>query len=203
MTDAIVKTLLSTYNASLLDDDLKLVYINNLFTDVECDHLIGLAYKISFNASLTTDGKSKDRTSHSAYIPKNYDKTVQDVSERIAKLCDKKATCIEQLQVVKYEIGEQFAAHCDYFSEPYIKKMGWSLGGQRQFTFFVYLNTVDRGGETEFTTVGLEFKPNKGHAIFWENCKDPKIGNIRSMHRGKPPLSNLKFGLNIWISFDQ
>ena len=196
--DPVINKLLKSTNGALLDERIKLIYIEDFLTDLECDHLVGLAYDIMFERSVTTYGVNDNRTSTSAYIAKDYDEIIKKITSKVSQLTETGQELVEQFQIVKYEIGQKFGSHWDYFPTEYVKKNG---GKQRLYTFFVYLNTVDTGGETEFTQLGLEFKPKKRAALFWENCTNDKIGNVLSMHQGKAPISDLKFGLNIWTNF--
>jgi prolyl 4-hydroxylase len=202
MTQRVVETILEAYDAVLLDEDIKLVYINDFLSDIECEHIVGLSYDLLYRASETTDGttaaKSEWRTSHTACIPKSNDDVIRGIEERVARLVSKPVSKLEMFQVVKYESGQFFKPHCDAFPDEYMKLVGY---GQRQYTFFVYLNNVDAGGQTDFPTLGLSFDPKKRNALFWENCKDPKTCNPRTLHQGKPPIGDVKYGLNIWMTF--
>jgi prolyl 4-hydroxylase len=52
----------------------------------------------------------------------------------------------ESMQVLRYEIGQKYDAHFDYFHD----KMLLRLGGHRVATVLMYLTDVKRGGETVF-----------------------------------------------------
>lgn len=58
---------------------------------------------------------------------------------------------------VRYEIGEQYKPHTDYF------KNSKSLGtkGNRIATVLTYLESPEEGGETYFPTINLKVKPEK------------------------------------------
>ena len=63
--------------------------------------------------------------------------------------------------------------------------------GQRFLTFIWYLNTVDEGGETEFTN-GVKIKPEKGKVVMFP-------ATWTYTHRGCIPYSNEKYILTGWI----
>ena len=63
--------------------------------------------------------------------------------------------------------------------------------GQRFLTFIWYLNTVDEGGETEFTN-GVKVKPEKGKVVMFP-------ATWTYTHRGCIPYSNEKYILTGWI----
>jgi prolyl 4-hydroxylase len=194
MADILVKE----HNGILLDEDIKLIFLKDFIPDHICEHIVGLAYDLFFKQSQTALGIDKSRTSHSCYIPKSHDNVIKKLEEKIAKITNKPVIKVEQLQVVKYEVGEYFKPHYDWLSDEYMKSYNLT---QRQYTFFVYLNTVDGGGETDFPQLNLSFKPEKCCALFWQNCDDSQKGHIKSFHQGKPPTKDIKFGLNIWVSF--
>lgn len=66
----------------------------------------------------------------------------------------------------------------------------------RVLTFIWYLNTVDKGGETEFYYQGKKIKPEAGKLLifpsFWTH-----------LHRGNMPLSCDKYIVTGWFRFDK
>ena len=52
----------------------------------------------------------------------------------------------ESIQVLRYEIGQKYDAHFDYFHD----KKNVKRGGQRIATVLMYLTDVKKGGETVF-----------------------------------------------------
>jgi hypothetical protein len=52
----------------------------------------------------------------------------------------------EPIQVLRYEIGQKYDAHFDYFRDT----VNLRFGGQRVATVLMYLTDVKRGGETVF-----------------------------------------------------
>ncbi|CAI7832804.1 unnamed protein product, partial [Closterium sp. NIES-53] len=52
----------------------------------------------------------------------------------------------EAIQILKYEIGQKYDAHFDYFFDA----VNTQMGGHRVATVLMYLTTVEEGGETVF-----------------------------------------------------
>jgi prolyl 4-hydroxylase len=52
----------------------------------------------------------------------------------------------ESLQVLRYETGQKYDAHFDYFHD----RNNLKRGGQRVATVLMYLTDVSKGGETVF-----------------------------------------------------
>lgn len=200
-TDKIVDTLVSDHGGSLLDDEIHLVFLEDFVGDRVCDHLVGLAHDLLFARSATTLGADPSRTSNSAVIPTDNDPVTQELAQKVATITGRGVQCVEAFQVVRYESGEFFKPHRDPFPVDYMTRMGWSTTSQRRYTLFVYLNTVDNGGETDFPLLGLSFRPRKGCALFWENCSTPEKVHHKSLHQGLAPNGDLKFGLNVWVTF--
>ena len=106
---------------------------------------------------------------------------------------------IEGVMLVKYEVGEFFKEHVDYFEREEIYMDG---GGQRIATFFVYLNDMEEedGGSTLFPEIGLKSIPEKGSALFWWNESDGRL-LTETKHAGEVVKKNVKYGLNLWVRY--
>ncbi len=105
----------------------------------------------------------------------------------------------EPFQVLHYDEGEQFEAHVDSFSHgSEYARWEQTRGGERLFTFIVYLNEVDEGGETEFPRQQVTVTPAPGRAGFWCN----HVGGEEyhnSLHTAHPVKQGEKWALVIWI----
>lgn len=65
---------------------------------------------------------------------------------------------------------------------------------KRILAYTIYLNTVNKGGETEFLYQSQRVKPIKGRIVIWP-------AGFPYVHRGNPPLSGEKYILTSWISY--
>ena len=63
-----------------------------------------------------------------------------------------KNTFSEPIQAQYYQVGQQFKAHTDYF-DPGTNTSDVNLKGNRTWTFMIYLNNVEVGGETYFPNI--------------------------------------------------
>ena len=181
------------------------VKINKLLRDEEIEELLQLSKGNFEKSNIMIDGEliyNKQRTSSTAYLfedgmPDKYSKNIERLIKRICYLMNCERSQLE-IMCVRYKKGEYFGKHVDYFQEHEIDS-----SGQRIATFFVYLNTIDKGdgGETEFTKLGIKSRPKKGDAVFWYN-KNFKTGEMipETEHQGNPVTGDImKYGLNIWI----
>lgn len=181
------------------------VKINKLLRDEEIEELLQLSKGNFEKSNIMIDGEliyNKQRTSSTAYLFEDgmhgkYSKNIERLVKRICYLMNCKRSQLE-IMCVRYKKGEYFGKHVDYFQEHEIDS-----SGQRIATFFVYLNTIDKGdgGETEFTKLKIKSRPKKGDSVFWYN-KNFKTGEMipETEHQGNPVTGDImKYGLNIWI----
>jgi prolyl 4-hydroxylase len=104
---------------------------------------------------------------------------------------------LEILQVLHYDDGQQFLPHTDGFDGP-ITACGFKDSG-RLVTFFCYLNTVSNGGSTEFTALNLDIRPRQGMAALHFPNTIGLEEDVRTEHRGVPPIDGEKWLLVTWI----
>jgi prolyl 4-hydroxylase len=71
-------------------------------------------------------------------------------------------------------------------------------GGQRSFTAMVYLNTVEEGGTTDFTRIGLSIPPQQGALIIWNNATVKGDVNVDTLHAGTPVIRGVKYIITKW-----
>lgn len=192
----------------LLSHEPKIILLHNFLSDAECQHLKSLADQIGLKRSTVQGEKNEihqDRTSSTVNLKKQHDEIVKKIEQRAAMLCTLPPENIENLQVVRYQKGQQYRPHYDFFV-PGAKGTEGALkrGGQRHVTFFVYLNDLpeqETGGHTEFPKLKLKIKPEKGMAVYWMNVKSDKTEDYNTLHSGNPPMldDTVKLGLNIWV----
>lgn len=59
----------------------------------------------------------------------------------------------EAMQVLRYELGQKYEPHFDYFHD----KVNQQLGGHRIATVLMYLSDVEKGGETVFPNSEVDY----------------------------------------------
>ncbi|KAI8003647.1 Prolyl 4-hydroxylase 2 [Camellia lanceoleosa] len=112
-------------------------------TDEECNHLISIA-KTELKRSSVADnvsGKSKlsqVRTSSGMFISKAKDPIVSGIEEKIAMWTFLPKENGEAIQVLRYEHGQKYDPHYDYF----LDKVNVARGGHRIATVLMYLSDV-------------------------------------------------------------
>ena len=104
------------------------------------------------------------------------EKYKQDVNVHKKALPEKSAW--EEIRIKRYRTGiGNFLDHVD---------VGDSISARRFLVFFVYLNDVDFGGETEFPTIDLTISPVCGTMLVF-----PSTWTF--LHRVNVPISNDKY----------
>lgn len=138
------------------------------------------------------------RTSQSCNLDV-YDPIVAQVETRIADLLGIDRSWGEPLQGQRYEVGQCFKQHADFF---YIDQPYWAEyephGGQRTWTAMIYLNEPGAGGATAFNFLDLEVEPRLGRILIWNNMAEDGSPNPWTMHEGQPVEDGVKYIVTKW-----
>lgn len=194
-------------------------------TDLECDHLVSLA-KSELKRSAVADNDSGEsklsevRTSSGTFISKAKDPIVSGIEDKISTWTFLPKENGEDIQVLRYEYGQKYDAHFDYFHD----KVNIARGGHRIATVLMYLSNVTRGGETVFPEAeeplrrklsdnnkedlsdcakkGVAVKPKKGDALLFFNLHPDATPDPMSLHGGCPVIEGEKWSATKWIHVD-
>ena len=98
----------------------------------------------------------------------------------------------------KYEIGEYYTEHGDFFRDGEDLDVYGEWMGQRSWTTMVYLNDVEEGGETHFPLLNLKLKPKEGTLLAWNNLQKDGTPNENTRHEALPPKSGKKYIITKW-----
>ena len=123
----------------------------------------------------------------------NYIKELNECSKEYRKIYDSldknisNWTITEKINIQKYKKEEAFFAwHCERDSSGFSSK--------RLLVFMTYLNTVKKGGETEWLYQKLKVKPEEGLTVIWP-------ADWMFTHRGCPSFTEEKYIITGWYSF--
>jgi prolyl 4-hydroxylase len=97
-----------------------------------------------------------------------------------------------------YEVGQEFRHHQDAFGKDAYHNHCLS-SGQRTWTFMIYLNDVEEGGETDFPTLQKTITPVKGTAVVWKNSNGTGSENPAALHAGLPVKQGRKVIITKWF----
>ena len=148
---------------------------------------------------LSYNGDQEFRTSYSCNVdPEN--ETVRRVEARITALMGIDSTHGETIQGQRYQVGQQFKPHYDFFhkGEAYWDEMMRS-GGQRTWTAMAFLNSVEAGGQTFFERAGVRITPKAGNLLMWNNLDLAGEPNMYSLHQGMPVEAGVKYIVTKWF----
>jgi len=176
-----------------------LYVLDNVLTDEECDELIKES-ETSMEKSGTVGEKIDGyRTSFNTFISK-HNKELNSIKEMnliTQTLTETKLNQHEDVCIVRYEQGQEYKAHHDYFCKKTMSEE-WERGGDRIFSLLFFLNDDIEGGGTIFTNFNLEIRPKKGRLILWRNYLNGEQ-NKDSKHAGMPVVSGVKYVAVKWI----
>ena len=105
----------------------------------------------------------------------------------------------EPVQGQRYDIGQEFKAHTDYFApDGQDFEKFCSVAGQRTWTFMIYLNDVDAGGATRFKVLKKSFQPEAGKLLAWNNRYPDGRVNPNTLHHGMKVRKGVKYVITKW-----
>ena len=128
------------------------------------------------------------------------DSLVRAVNARLHALTGIPPEYGEPLQGQRYDVGQQFKAHTDYF-EP--NGADWekfcAIPGQRSWTLMVYLNEPAAGGATRFLATGKLHQPQSGKLLAWNNVRADGTPNPDTLHHGMKVRKGRKYIITKWF----
>jgi prolyl 4-hydroxylase len=193
--------------------NLDIYRLDEFLTPEECAEIIRIINASELSTS-TTYSMAKpmerivdaNRTSKTCYFKEN-NPLIHEVESRICKMIGINNQQAEQIQGQKYEVGQQFRIHTDYF-DPQLLKQDPSINGQRTWTFMIYLNDVEEGGYTSFPLAYCSSAPKPGTALICNNLHSRYTSmnpaewgkeNLFASHCGMPILRGEKYILTKWF----
>ncbi|KAE8442562.1 hypothetical protein EG329_003049 [Mollisiaceae sp. DMI_Dod_QoI] len=214
------------YTTEIVSIDPLLIYINNFISASEAELLVATGEPNLETSEVYLNGQkrpSTERTSRSGALPPSAP-IVQCILTRASSFM---GTLLDidgdfgTPQIVRYEKGEKFDTHHDWYDTPQKMRDGSGRWFNRVASFFVYLDEKEiEGGETWFPFVraregkgevkwmrregkgeeegGTMFVPKRGNALFWVNLHANGTGDERVVHAGLPLQEGRKTAMNIW-----
>ena len=174
--------------------------IKGFLNKKQCQALIEMIEADNVRSSVVVGGTdrseiSETRTSSTSNLANN-NLVVKSIHQQIADNLGLNIKKGEDLQGQKYEAGQFFKQHNDYFTgDAYDKHCLYS--GNRTFTFMIYLNEDFEGGGTYFPKLEKTIKPELGKAVVWENTIDGEP-QPQTMHEGTTISKGVKYIITSW-----
>ena len=186
-------------------DQPMVAVLEGVLSDAECDEAIELA-RSRLRPSTVVDPATGSnivadyRDSEGMFFERCENGLISRLDRRIAQLMNCPLEHGEGLQVLRYGPGSHSTPHFDFLipSNP-TNVASLERSGQRVSSLVVYLNDVERGGETVFPDVGLSVLPRKGNAVYFEYSNSRGQLDRRSLHAGAPVLAGEKWAMTKWM----
>jgi prolyl 4-hydroxylase len=166
----------------------------------ESSHLMTLA---SINLQPAQAG-TRDRLSqeHSAFSgaaatfhTSLCDPVVRNLERRIGAAFGLPPSHVEPVSVLRYQGGDSYAAHVDYFDAARLarnREIG-DLAGQRVASFLVYLRAPEAGGETQYLKIDRKIAGRERMALCHFNCDAKGEPDPMTLHTGTPVTKGEKW----------
>lgn len=178
----------------------ELYKVHNFMTPLECEMVIKKINEIAEPSPLyeSANAPQDHRTSFSAHFPVE-DEFINMLQRRTDNFLGIGKAYGERLQGARYEVGQQFKSHMDWFwPNTSYYQMEMDRAGQRSWTAMTYLNDVEEGGETVFKELDLSFKPELGMLVIWNNATPEGEPNKMVLHSGEPVIEGIKYITTKW-----
>lgn len=196
------KTILA--NARRLRDDRILLYtVDDFLNDDDCEYIKRLIDQNNRPSTIVGADREPDkyyRTSSTCDLCNLNDDYINGLEKRMGDYVGLDHDYAEGMQGQYYKHKQEFKTHTDYFepgTSDYEKEC--TVQGQRTWTFMLYLNDVEEGGETKFKNINKTFYPKKGRGVIWMNSNEDGTPNPFTEHQGSPVLKGEKYIITKWF----
>jgi prolyl 4-hydroxylase len=174
-----------------------LTLVENFCTPAEAEHLITQARSRLRDSRITINNqqvKDSYRTSKTAIV---YDRFLRDpmivpLLYRAGMLLGLPPAHVETVFVTRYEAGEYYKAHEDFYP---------GFDGDRLYTVLIYLNDLAEadGGGTVFNALKLGVRPRLGRAVIWTNTNPDGSHHAETTHEALPVTQGEKWAIQLWF----
>lgn len=182
-------------------DRFQLFVLDDFMSEAECAEIIDLSETNLRSSTVTTSDRDPGfRTSSTCDLSRLDDPFVKQIDRKISRALGIRLPYSEGIQAQRYEVGQQFKAHTDFFAPGTTEYASFaSKGGNRTWTFMVFLNDVEQGGGTRFIAIDATLMPRRGTAVIWNNLHPDGTPNPDTMHAGLPVEKGHKIIITKWF----
>ena len=178
---------------------LELFIKREFLDDAHCDALISLIDAERRPSTIANhNGDDAFRTSETCDLHHDHP-AVAALDAKLAAISGIDPVHGERLQGQRYEVGQEFKAHTDYFELDHADYETYcAVSGQRTWTFMIYLNTVEAGGATRFKVIDKIVQPERGKLLAWNNRRSDGSLNPATLHHAMKVRRGLKYVITRW-----
>ena len=181
-------------------DRAEIFAVTDFISAEECDHLVAMIDRVAKPSELFAETYQEGyRSSYSGDVDA-HDSFVRMIERRLSDLLGIELDWGERFQGQRYQVGQEFKIHCDWFdcnAEYWASEV--RRGGQRSWTAMAYLNDVGEGGVTEFPRVGVRITPERGMLVLWNNALPDGTVNEDTLHSALPVEQGVKYVITKWF----
>lgn len=194
-----------SYEMKTISESPRIYFFRDFLTHEECDYIINKAspqLERSRVLDSNVEGAIDDRRTSKGmfFSTKTQDSIIKSIEEKISKITEIPIINGEGLQVLRYDEGDEFQPHHDYFDTSMPGgTSSLARGGQRVATFILYLNTPEEGGATIFPEAKVKVFPKKGNAVLFYNVTPDGVEDPNSFHGGAPVIKGEKWIATKWM----
>lgn len=177
------------------------LFIRKGFLDAQtCRDLIAMIEQDRQPSTISDyNGDAVFRTSETCYLSDRV-AAVAELDRRIIALTGLDPAHGEPVQGQRYEVGQEFKAHTDYFEPAGVDfERFCAVAGQRTWTVMVYLNDVEAGGATRFKAVDKIVQPETGKLLAWSNLRPDGTPNPSTIHHAMKVRAGRKYVITKWF----
>jgi prolyl 4-hydroxylase len=181
-------------------DRAEIFAIGQFVSPEECAHLMTMIDRVALpSRTFDPENETRYRTSYSGDVDPG-DSFVRMIERRLCDLLGIDPAWGETVQGQRYQPGQEFQAHYDWFDT----KAGYwpgevRRGGQRSWTAMAYLNDVTDGGATVFDRIAVSVQPQAGALLVWNNMLPDGSPNADVRHAAQPVGSGVKYVITKWF----
>jgi len=181
-------------------EDAEIFAMSDFLSKEECDHLMKMIDAVAQPSQVFEETyQERYRTSYSGDVDGS-DTFVRMVERRLSDLLGLDLAWGESVQGQRYEPGQEFKGHCDWFdTNAHYWNEETLRGGQRSWTAMVFLNEVEKGGVTEFPQLGIRIPPQTGALLVWNNACPDGTPNDNTLHAALPVEAGVKYVITKWF----
>lgn len=171
-----------------------IVILGNVLSDEECDELIRLSKDKMHRSKIANAHVDNMRTSSSTFLEESENVIVTRIEKRISQIMNIPTEYGEGLQILNYQIGQEYKAHFDFFNST-----NKPNNNPRISTLVMYLSDVEHGGETYFPKLNFSVSPQKGMAVYFEYFYNDQTLIELTLHGGAPVIVGDKWAATQWM----
>jgi prolyl 4-hydroxylase len=222
-----VQYTLDGYKLTTLSLRPLVLHVDSFLGDRECNYIKNISLPHmgpSATSKMDHDLEFEDtkwRTSSTYFLPSQGDELIEKIDKRVADLTNTRVKQQEDVQVLRYEVGQHYGAHHDFFDLQFYQKdvgvLQQTKNGRmnRFITVLWYLSDVEEGGHTIFPMSfglpspidhdscdidkALKIAPKRGQAIIFYNLYADGSLDERSLHGACHVIKGEKWAANKWI----